>query len=168
MLKLELILSGTFFALRPNFYPSSSFCFSPHLCHYFSVLRLSFERDCPLPIEKPKINWWRTPWRFSLLLSQIIYQTDIFSCLSKLKKLLMVGGNMGVARVFSGEEHFFKKFSKNIQKIFRKSQKKFRKKITKNGFFSIFFKQFNKPSIQFLRVWTKNASTGKFRENFRK
>ena len=51
---------------------------------------------------------------------------------------------MGVARIFSGGGHFFKKFSKNMQKNY----KNFVKKIAKNGFLSIFFKKFNKPSIQ--------------------
>ena len=83
---------------------------------------------------------------------------------------------MGVARIFfGGGETFSKKVSKNIQKIFKNIQKKFKNffkkfltfsknfqtnffiKMLKIDFLSIFFKKFNKPSIQFLRVWTKNA-----------
>ena len=42
---------------------------------------------------------------------------------------------MGVARIFSGGGHFFKKFSKNIQKYEKNSikiQKNFLKKFDKN------------------------------------
>ena len=45
-----------------------------------------------------------------------------------------------------------KQFSKIFKKIFNKITKRFVKKIAKNGFLSIFFKKFNKPGIQFLRV----------------
>ena len=104
---------------------------------------------------------------------------------------------MGVARIFffgGGGETFFQKFLKkflkkyaknflkNLVKIFKKFQKNFPKlskkvqknyknfvkKIAKNGVLSIFFKKFNKPSIPFLRVWTKKASCRKFLENFGK
>ena len=36
-------------------------------------------------------------------------------------------------------------------------QKDFLKKIAKMYYFSTFFKKFNKPWVNFLRVWTKNA-----------
>ena len=35
-------------------------------------------------------------------------------------------------------------------------------------FFGICFNKFNKPCVNFLRVWTKNANRGKFCENFEK
>ena len=35
-------------------------------------------------------------------------------------------------------------------------------------YFSIFFKRFNKPCVNSLRVWTKNTIYWKFRENFQK
>ena len=85
---------------------------------------------------------------------------------------------MGVARIFfrgggntfkKNMQKIFKKFSeicKKIFKIFLKIFKKFVKKIAKNGFLSIFFKKFNKPSIQFLRVRTKNAICWKFVRKF--
>ena len=87
---------------------------------------------------------------------------------------------MGVARIFFGGGHIFKKFSKNFLKNFQKQSTKFQKnlknfqknyknfvkKIAKNGFPSIFFKKFNKPSIQFLRVWTKNAICRQFLRKF--
>ena len=90
----------------------------------------------------------------------------------------MTNTSMGVARIFfRGGGTISKKFSKNVvknfvkilkkfAKIFKKIQKFFKKisKIFKNfqkyffikmlkiDFLSIFFKKFNKPSIQFLRV----------------
>ena len=98
---------------------------------------------------------------------------------------------MGVARIFFGGGTLFqkicKKFCKNFQKnykniqqnfkklkkIFPKFSKKFQenyknfvKKIANNGFVSIFFKKFNKLSIQFLRVWRKNAICRKFLRKF--
>ena len=39
---------------------------------------------------------------------------------------------MGVARIFSGGEHFFKKFSKKVSKNFQKIFKKYSKNIQKN------------------------------------
>ena len=94
----------------------------------------------------------------------------------------------GSSQDFFGGEHFFKKFSKickeifkNLVKIFKIFQKRFSKnfqkyssetyknfakKIAKNGFLSIFFTKFHKPSIHFLRVWTKNAICSKFLRKF--
>ena len=71
--------------------------------------------------------------------------------------------SMGVARIFLWAEHFFKfvKIFKNIQKI----QKNLLRKLLKMVF-SIFFEKFNKPSIEFLRVWRKNAISRIFLENF--
>ena len=37
-----------------------------------------------------------------------------------------------------------------------------------HDFFCIFFNKFNKPCVNSLRVWTKNANRGKFWENFEK
>ena len=62
----------------------------------------------------------------------------------------------------------FVKIYKKFSKIFNKITKKIVKKIAKNGFFSLFFEKFNKPSIPFLRVWTKNAICTKFLRTFTK
>ena len=40
---------------------------------------------------------------------------------------------------------------------FRKFEKKFSEENCKNALFSIFFKRFNKPCVNFSRVWTKNT-----------
>ena len=75
---------------------------------------------------------------------------------------------MGVARIFFGGGTLFQKIFEIYAKIFKKFStkitKKFVKKIAKNGFLRIFFKKCNKPSIQFLRVWTKNAICREFLE----
>ena len=41
--------------------------------------------------------------------------------------------------------------------LFENFQKYFLRKLRKMQYFSIFFKKFNKPRVNFLRVWTKNA-----------
>ena len=57
----------------------------------------------------------------------------------------------GRSQDFFRGEHFFKKFQKILKNI---------KKISK------IFKKINKPSIQFMRVWTKNAICRKFLRKF--
>ena len=52
--------------------------------------------------------------------------------------------------------------------ILRKFSKDFLRKLRKMHYFSIFFKKFNKPRVNFLFVWTKNANCWKFWEKFRK
>ena len=54
----------------------------------------------------------------------------------------------------------FEKFSQ-ISKIFLQ-------KIAKMHYFSIFFKKFNKPCVNFSRVWTKNTNCWENLTNFRK
>ena len=49
-------------------------------------------------------------------------------------------------------------FAWNFWENFPKNYKKCVQKIAKNGFLIIFIEKFNKPSIQFLRVWTKNTN----------
>ena len=46
--------------------------------------------------------------------------------------------------------------------------KKFLRKLRKMHYFSIFFKWFNKPYVNFMRVWTKNTSCWKIWENLSK
>ena len=104
---------------------------------------------------------------------------------------------MGVARIFFGGgntfskkfskniQQIFKKYSKkilknsknfkNIQKIFQKFSKKFRKfliiflrKLLKMDYFSLVFSQLNKARGQFLRVWMKSAICRKFLRKFSK
>ena len=68
-------------------------------------------------------------------------------------------------KIFKNIQQNFKKIIKNFPKFLKKFQKNYKnfvKKIAKNGFLSIFFTKFNKPSIPFLRVWTKNAIGRKF------
>ena len=81
---------------------------------------------------------------------------------------------MGVARIFSGGEHFFKncqkifkKFSKNFQKI-SKIFKIFFTKIAKMHYFSIVFSQFNMAWVQFFTFGRKTKFAGNLWENFRK
>ena len=59
-------------------------------------------------------------------------------------------------------------FAENVWDNFRKFSKVFLRKMLKMPYFSIFFKKFNKPSIQFLRIWTKNAMCRKFVRKFSK
>ena len=54
------------------------------------------------------------------------------------------------------------KFWENL----RKFSKNFLRKFRKMNSFSIFFKRFNKPCVNFSRVWTKNTTCWKFWENF--
>ena len=85
----------------------------------------------------------------------------------------------GRSQDFFGGEHFFKKYSKKFkkfQKIFEKFFKKFSKKfqkfrkflkfflrkLLKMHYFSIFSKEFNKPCVNVLRVWTKKPIYWKF------
>ena len=79
-------------------------------------------------------------------------------------------GGMGVARIFFlGGELFFKKFSKKFPKIFKnllKNCKNFPKNFLKYS--KNIFQNFNKPSIQLLRVWMKRLFAGNLCENFRK
>ena len=55
-----------------------------------------------------------------------------------------------------------------VARIFRRILKNFLRKLRKVHYFIIFFKEFNKPCANFLRVWTKNTTYRKFWENFRK
>ena len=59
-------------------------------------------------------------------------------------------------------------FEWNFWENFPKNYKKCAQKIAKNGFLSIFFKQFHNHSIQFLRVWMKRAICRKFFRKFSK
>ena len=52
---------------------------------------------------------------------------------------------MGVARIIFGGKHFFKKFSKILQKIFVK-------KIAKNLFLNIFSKNLTNPAFNYWRL----------------
>ena len=73
--------------------------------------------------------------------------------------------------IFNKFSNNFQKISKNFQKItknFSKNYKFFQQKQLKMDSFSIFCTKFNKPSIQFLRVWTKNAICCKFLRRFSK
>ena len=53
-----------------------------------------------------------------------------------------------------------RKFSKILKIFFRI--------LLKMHYFSIFFEIFNKPRVNFLRVWTKKQFAENFRENFEK
>ena len=105
---------------------------------------------------------------------------------------------MGVARIFIGGKHFFKKifkklsksfrkifkiifnkfskkfkkystnFQKNYKKISKNFQKIFLRKLLKMDYFSIIFSQLNKWWGQFLRVRTKNAICRNFLRKFSK
>ena len=55
-----------------------------------------------------------------------------------------------------------------LQEILRKFCKIFLRKLQKMHYFSIFFKHFNKPRVQILRVKTKNAMCRKFLRKFSK
>ena len=57
-------------------------------------------------------------------------------------------------------------FIGNFEKIFENFSNDFLRKLLKIRYFSIFFKRFNKPCVNFLRVWPKTQSVGKFWENF--
>ena len=93
------------------------------------------------------------------------------------------GGTWAQPGFFRGE-HFFpknflkifkkfiQKFSKNFQKNYEKIPKNFQKNflryLLKMPYFSIFSKEINKPSVQILRVQTKNAMCWKFLRKFSK
>ena len=82
---------------------------------------------------------------------------------------------MGVARIFFGE-NTLKIFKKNLKKIakntlflhmkFWENFQKISSKIAKNALFLHIFKKFNKPCINFLRVWTKAQFVGNVKKNF--
>ena len=48
---------------------------------------------------------------------------------------------------------------------FEKFSKNFLRKLREIHYFSIFFKKFNKPCVNFSRVWTKNTLLGNFDNN---
>ena len=58
--------------------------------------------------------------------------------------------------------------SPRTQENFRKFAKKFLKNIAKMLNFSILFKKFNKPWVNFSHVWTKNTNCWEILRNFRK
>ena len=53
------------------------------------------------------------------------------------------------------------------RKIFENLQKNFLRKLQKMHYFSKFFKRFNKPCVNFSRVWTKNTNCWEILRNFR-
>ena len=68
----------------------------------------------------------------------------------------LVGGPVGGAPPRTPE---------NFRKFFKKY---FLRILQKMHYFSIFSKKFNKPCVNFLRVWTKNAKCRAILRNFRK
>ena len=52
------------------------------------------------------------------------------------------------------EKHNLLEILRKFSKIF----KNFLRKLLKMHYFSIFFKEFNKPCVHFSRIWTKNAN----------
>ena len=54
------------------------------------------------------------------------------------------------------------------RRIFENLQRNFLIKLQKMHYFSIFFKKFNKPCVNFWGVWTKNTNCWEILWNFRK
>ena len=78
------------------------------------------------------------------------------------------GKNFGGFKVMAGLVWGPRAEPPGRRRIFENLQKEFLRKLPKMHYFSIFFKRFNKPYVNFSRLWTKNTICWEILRNFRK
>ena len=74
----------------------------------------------------------------------------------------------GGSRLWPASEGVRRADPSGRRRIFEIFQKDFLRKLQKMHYFSIFFKKFNKPCVNFSRVWTKKTNSWEILNNFRK